>query len=51
MELIEDQIFENYAKQCKHCTRNFLSPYEYDYSCVARGFNVVKTKNEFKKIS
>ena len=24
MQLLEDEIFQNYAKQCKHCLRNTL---------------------------
>ena len=30
MELTEKQIIENYAKQCMHCSRTTLLPYEYD---------------------
>ena len=33
MELIEDQIIEKYAKNCGHCRRNMLLPYEYEWSC------------------
>ena len=29
MERAEEQINENYAKQCLHCNRNTLLPYEY----------------------
>ena len=29
MELTEDQIIEKYAKNCRHCKRNTLLPYEY----------------------
>ena len=29
MELTEDQIVEKYAKNCGHCNRNILFPYEY----------------------
>ena len=28
MEITEDQIIENYAKQCRHCLRNTLPTYE-----------------------
>ena len=41
MKLTEDDIFEKYAKQC---TRNPFLPYEYDRSCVACGYNVIKAK-------
>ena len=29
MELTEDKIIEKYAKNCGHCKRNTLLPYEY----------------------
>ena len=29
MELVEDEIFEKYAKKYMHCTRNYLLPYEF----------------------
>ena len=45
MELIKDQIIEKYAKQYKHRMHNTLLPYEYDYTCIAWGYNVLKQKN------
>ena len=30
MDLTEKQIVENYAKQCRHCSRSTLSPHEYE---------------------
>ena len=50
MELTEDQIIEKYAKNCVHCNRNTLFPYEYEYTCFSCGFNVIKRKNELSKI-
>ena len=50
MELTEDQIIEKYAKNCRHCKRNTLLPYEYEYTCFSCGYNVNKRKNELSKI-
>ena len=50
MELTEDQILNKYAKRCGHCNRNTLLPYEYEFTCLACGFNVMKTKYELSKI-
>ena len=46
MELTEDKIVEKCGKQCKHCTRNTLLPYEYEWSLFACGNNVTKRKND-----
>ena len=50
MELTEDEIVEKYAKQCRHCNRNTLPPYEYEFTCIACGYNVSKRKHELSKI-
>ena len=50
MELTEDEIIQKYAKRCKHCNRNTLLPYEYEYTCFSCGYNVYKRKNELSKI-
>ena len=50
MNLFEDQIIERYAKNCGHCNRNALLPYEYEYTCFSCGYNVIKRKNELSKI-
>ena len=50
MELTEDEIIEKYVKQCRHCRRNTLLPYEYEWTCFSCGFNVNKLKNELSKI-
>ena len=35
-----------------HCTRSTLSPYDYDWTCISCGYNVMKRKkNELGKIS
>ena len=50
MELDEDQIIEKYGKNCGHCNRNTLLPYEYEYTCISCGYNIYKRKNELSKI-
>ena len=32
MELIEDESIQNHAKQCGHCNRNTLLPYDYEFT-------------------
>ena len=52
MDLTEDQMFEKYAKHCGHCSRNTFLPYEFEFVCIACGYNVIKqnTKSlKFKK--
>ena len=34
-----------------HCTRNFLFPYEYEWTCISCGYNVEKQKSELGRIS
>ena len=50
MELTEDEIIQKYAKNCSHCNRNMLLPYEYEYTCISCGYNVIKRKHELSKI-
>ena len=50
MELTEDEILQKNAKNCGHCKRNCLLPYEYEWSCFGCGYNVNKRKNELSKI-
>ena len=50
MNLSEDEIIEKYPKQCQHCNRNTLLPYEYEFTCFSCGFNVNKRKHELSKI-
>ena len=42
MELSEDEINEKYGKNCRHCNRNNLLPHEYEWTCISRGFNLIK---------
>ena len=50
MELTEDEIIQKYGKNCMHCDRNTLLPYEYEFTCFSCGYNVNKRKNELSKI-
>ena len=50
MKLPEDKIIQKYGKNCGHCNRNTLLPYEYEWSCLSCGFNLTKIKHELSKI-
>ena len=50
MELTEDEIIQKYAKNCGHCNRNTLLPYEYEFTCLSCNYVVSKRKNELSKI-
>ena len=50
MELTQDEIIEKYAKNCGHCNRNTLLPYEYEWTCFSCGYNINKRKHELSKI-
>ena len=51
MELTENQIFENCGKKCMHCLRSTILAYKYEWICFSCGYNVIKRKNEHKKIN
>ena len=38
------------GKHCGHCNRNTLLPYEYEFTCVSCGYNVINRKHELSKI-
>ena len=44
------KLIKKYAKHCGHCNRSTLLPYEYEFTCVACGYNVIKQKHEVSKI-
>ena len=50
MNLSEDEIMQKYAKQCLQCSQNTLLPYEYDLTCIACGYNLIKRRQELSKI-
>ena len=50
MELTEDEIIQKYGKNCGHCNRKTLLPYEFEWSCFSCGYNKNKQKHELSKI-
>ena len=50
MDLTEDENIQEYAKTCRHCNRNTLLPYEYEWSCFSCNYVVSKRKHELSKI-
>ena len=50
MELNEDEIIQKYGKRCGHCNRHTLLPYEYEFTCIVCGVNLIKRKHELSKI-
>ena len=50
MQLPEDEIIEKNGKQCGNCNRKTLLPYEYEFTCMSCGYNVIKGKHELSKI-
>ena len=47
MTMTEDEIVENNANQCLHCTRNTLLPYEYKWSRFICGYKNKKKLVKF----
>ena len=50
MEFTENEIIGKYGKHCGHCNRNTFLPYEYEWTCVSCGFNLIKRKHQLTKI-
>ena len=50
MEFTEDEILQKYAKECGHCKRNTLLPYEDEFTSLSCGYNLNKRKHELSKI-
>ena len=48
--MTENEIIQKYGKNCGHCNRNTLLPYEYEWTCFSCGYNVNKRKHELSKI-
>ena len=44
------KLYKKYAKNCGHCNRNTLLPYEDEFTCLSCGYNVNKRKHELSKI-
>ena len=50
MQLSEDETIEKNDKKCGHCYLNTLLAYEYEWTCISCGFNLIKRKHELSKI-
>ena len=50
MESTENQLFEKHGKKCGNCNRNTVLPYEYEFTCISCGYNVIKRKHEISAI-
>ena len=48
--MTEDEIFEKYGKQCRHCNRNTLIPYEYDWTCFSY-YNKIKLEENMNLLN
>ena len=46
MKMSEDELIERYGNKCGHCSRNTLLRYEYDFTCLSCGYNIIKRKKE-----
>ena len=50
MELTQDEVIQKYGKNWGHCNRNTLLPYEYEFTCFLRGYNVIKRKHGLSEL-
>ena len=50
MNLSADGTIEKDGKHRGHCNRNNLLPYEYKYTCISCGYNVIRREHELSKI-
>ena len=50
MEITEEEVIHKYGKQCRHCNRSTLLPFEIEYTCFSCGYNVRKRKHELSKL-
>ena len=48
MQLSEDETIEKDGNFCKHCGRNTLPPYEYEWSGFGCGYNVTNESTNFQ---
>ena len=50
MKLTEEKFFQGYVKKWGHCNRDTLLPYEYEWSCLSCGVNLIKRKQELSNL-
>ena len=51
MELTEDEIIQRHARDCLHCMRKILVPYEYEWTFTSCGYNVIIRRTKLSKSS
>ena len=51
MQLTDDEILKKYGKYCPSCNRNYMLPYEYEYTCYFCNHTIIKTKKELSNFS
>ena len=50
MQLSEDEIIQKFPEKFGHCQQNMLPPYEYVFTCISCGYNVIKRKHQLSEI-
>ena len=50
MGLTKGKLIEKYPKEVMHCLRNTSLPYEYEWTCLSCGYNVIEGIIQFTKI-
>ena len=49
MSLTKDENIQKYGKNCGHCNRLTLLPYDYEFTRVSCGYNVIKRRHKLSK--
>ena len=49
MEITEDENVQVIVEKCRHCFPKTLIPKEYEFTCIAYDYNVMKPKHELSK--
>ena len=50
MSLSEDEKIEKYGKQCRHCMRNTILAYGFEFNCISCGYKEIKRNHKLSKI-
>ena len=50
MRLSENEIIQKYCQKCRHCNRNTLRLYDYEWTCILCIHNITKRKHELTKV-
>ena len=51
MEPTEDEIVQRHTRNCLHCMRKNLVPYEYEWTFSSCGYNVILRRTKLSKNS